>query len=305
MNSFGNLVTNLFALALGLGSLKLAAAGVWAGAIGGLSRSAADVRFAAHPLGFVLLVTAWTVFGGFLVWFGWSGFTRSGAADGDDDDGDDEFRDTLPPPRRQPVPQLPSNPQAAPLPALAPVPLPPVVSSVRPATSLPEPLVLYISRPWAVFVLVLATVLLLGVPRAYIGLSYFLTARGAALLFAPGLVAYLWIVWKCVRDFFWQGPALVLDRFGILDYRHAERRIPWTDVEAVRLYANDGVTSLVLRFRDLALARRHFGALNMLSAWMNRIFYKGYEGRVVLTGLTFKRAQVLQVAQVFVRHARR
>jgi hypothetical protein len=269
---------------------------VWAGAIGGLSRSAADVRFAAHPLGFVLLVAAWTAFGGFLVWFGWSGFVRSG----DDADAvDDEARDTLPlpQPRSLPVPRPLRSPQAE--------SLPPAVASSRPAASLPEPLVLYISRPWAVLVLVLVTVLLLGVPRAYIGLSYFLTARGAAILLAPGLVAYLWIVWKCARAFFWQGPALVLDRFGILDYRHAERHIPWTDVEAVRLYANDGVTSLVLRFRDLALARRHFGALNMLSALMNRIFYKGYEGRLVLTGLTFKRAQVLQVAQVFVRHARR
>ncbi|MEO6853976.1 MAG: hypothetical protein ABI410_21890 [Rhodoferax sp.] len=312
MNSFGNLVTNLFALALGLGSLKLAAEGLWAGAIGGLARGGADVRFAAHPLGFVLLVAGWTVFGVFLVWFGWRGFTHRGLADGDEEDEEDEKDEELrpgapaPQPRSMPVSRPPTGLQTAPLPP--PPPLPPRLAAapVRSATSLPEPLAMYTSRAWALGVLVLATLVLVGAGYACIGLSYFLTMQGAAVLFAPGLVAYLVVAWKCVRDFFWQGPALVLDRFGILDYRHlGGRSIPWTDVDAVRLHASGSTTSLVLRFRDMALARQHFGSVNMLNALVNRIFYKGYEGRVLLTGLRFSRARLLQVAQVFVRHARR
>ncbi|WP_295958379.1 hypothetical protein [Rhodoferax sp.] len=298
MNSFGNLVTNLFALALGLGSLKLAGEGLWAGAIGGIGSSAADVRFTAHPLGFVLLVAAWTAFGVFLVGFGWRGFTRPGDADGDDEE-DIGGEVPAPRPRSLPIPRPPTGMQAAPPPPVA------APATARPAARLPEPLELYTARMWAVCVLVLTTLVILGAAYACIGLSYFLTEKGAAILFAPGLVGYLVVAWKCVRDFFWRGPALVLDRFGILDYRQGGRSIPWTDVDAVRLHASSNRTSLVLRFRDLALPRQHFGALSMLGAWMNRIFYKGYEGRVVLTGLRFQRAQVLQVAQTFVRHARR
>lgn len=308
MNSFGNLVTNLFSLALGLGSLKLAAEGLWAGAIGGLARGGADVRFAAHSLGFVLLVAGWTVFGVFLVWFGWRGFTHRGEADGDEEDeGDEELNPgaPVPQPRSLPVPRPPTGLQTAPPPP-PPPPLATAASPARSAAPLPEPLALYTSRAWALGVLVLATVVLVGAGYACIGLSYFLTAQGAAVLFAPGLVGYLVIAWKCVGDFFWNGPALVLDRFGILDYRHHDRRsIPWTDVDAVRLHASGSTTSLVLRFRDVALAHQHFGSVHMLNALVNRIFYKGYEGRVLLTGLRFSRARLLQVAQAFVRHARR
>ncbi len=300
MNSFGNLLTHLFAIAFGLGSLKLAVEGLWTGAIRGLSHGGADVTFSAHPLGFVFLAAAWTAFGIGLVWFGWTGFSRPDAADGDEEDAGDSA-----PARSLPLAGQPSDlrvPARNPLPHVPAVP--PAALAARPPAKLPEPLVLYTSRMWAVFVLLVATLLVVGAGFACVALSSVFTQKGAALLFAPAVLGYLVVAWKCVRDFFWQGPALVLDQFGLLDYRHGKRSIPWTDVDAVRLDA-DSTSSLVLRFRHLEVARQHLGSARMLDTLMSRIFYKGFEGRVTLTSLAFRRAQVLQVAQAFVRHARR
>lgn len=319
MNPFGNLLVNLFCLALGLGSLNIALQGIFAGAIDGAG--SATFPFATKPLGFLLVVTFWMIVGVAFLWVAWLGVARR---DPDDDtDDDDNTTSSGPQPARasraaraEPIaPANRSRPEATASGAATTRPARLQIDSVAvsqdPARSHlghanpPAPLELYKSRPYAIFVLLMATMFVLGlIPLHGVFRSIF-GHNAAPLLYLPWLLLYAVIAVRCLRDFLWQGPALVLDQYWITDSFRGGKRIPWTDVHGVRLTASGATTKLVLQFRHASTAQAHFGTLALPYAIWQRLFYNGFEGNIRLTSLSFKRTQVMQVAQAFLRHSRR
>ncbi|WP_394790906.1 hypothetical protein [Rhodoferax sp.] len=302
MNSFGNLVVTLLAFALGLGSLKIAGQGVFSGTISGLSSSGADVLWAKNPLAFVFLLALWTGLGLLCLLVGWRGIAQPA-----DDAQDEDDESPMPLPVTKPGPAqaraaviAPKLSQAVAARELEPMPAP-----VRQPRPLPEPLRLYPSRLWAAGSLVFWTLWTGAMAYVCLALVQILGPVLAKLLFGLWLLLYLVIAWKALRDFFWQGPALELDQYGITDYRYGGRSILWTEVKGVRLHASSSTTSLVVSLRHLADVQAQFGVLRALTAVLNRVFYKGFEGRIKLTSLKFRRAQLLQVAQAFLRNAQR
>ena len=76
-------------------------------------------------------------------------------------------------------------------------------------------------------------------------------------------------------------------------------------MKGVRFDFSDQAPALVLQFERVDQAQAHFGRLNLPFAIAQRIFYKGYEGRLPLSCLGFDRLQLMAVAKAFLRHSRR
>ncbi|MEC5216957.1 hypothetical protein RCH09_001913 [Actimicrobium sp. GrIS 1.19] len=161
------------------------------------------------------------------------------------------------------------------------------------------------SRGYAILVFLVFTPFIVSCGYTTFALSFVLGKAFGIILFAPVALAYVFTMRQCIVNYFWSGPVLLFDRFGITNYRKSGHLIPWTEVDAVRIEAHQSSTYLVLRFRNANNVLKHFGTSRMLRSVLQRLFYKGFEGRVKLTSLSFKRSEVLQVAQALLRNSRR
>ena len=101
----------------------------------------------------------------------------------------------------------------------------------------------------------------------------------------------------------WQGPVVVLDSFGITDYRQGGDAVPWRYVIGAELGANDARTFLTLRFRTAELAKKYMGTRRFYGSWLHDWFMAG-QWRTCLTPLAFKRRDVFQRANEFIAHER-
>lgn len=306
MNPFGNGIVTLLALALGLGSLNMAFQGLLNGAIDGASGTPSFV-FATRPVKFVLLELFWIGLGLLLLLVAWRGVSRPRTGDKGDED-EDEPANVRGVVSRSAMPPSPLTAHDA---RLVPEQRPDDhrVMIVQPAgkalPGLPEPFRLYASRPYAVLAFVAMNAFAVSSGFTLLALERFLGLTAAAILFTPVVLVYLRIVHQCIQNFFRRGPVLVLDRFGVTNHRRHGHMIPWTEVDAVRLDASNSATYLVLRFPNASDMHKHFGTLRFLPSAMQRMFYKGFEGRVKLTSLSFKRGEVQQVAQAFLKYSKR
>jgi hypothetical protein len=318
MNRFGDGLGTLLMLAFGLGCLGLVFHGLMDGSAGGAG--GASFTFSAKPVKFVLIELFWLGLGLILLLGAWRGVSRQ-----DVDDEMDEDDEVTRPMRRpaEPLSGLPAVPQATRASTVArtsspdmarplqPVPVADAGSlNANPAGAVekavaPRPLELYTSRFYAVLVFMVFTPFVIGCAYSAMALASVFGEVLAALFVAPIVLAYVATMAQCLRNFFWTGPVLVLDRFGITNHRKGGHLIPWTEVDAARLDAQNSSTYLVLRFRRASDVHAHFGKSRWLQAIAGRLFYKGFEGRVKLTSLVFKRSSVLQTAQAFLRYSRR
>ena len=316
MNKFGDGLTTLLMLALGLGCLNMVVHGLMEGVVGG--GNGATFPFASKPIKFVLIELFWTGFGLLLLFGAWRGASRQTAEADDERDDDDE--DTRParlaakplaahsaevPTQRASIPAgTPSPNLARTFPPVHAVPLA-SASNLNNKPAAPPLLELHTSRFYAVLVMVLFTAFILSTVYTALALANVFGWALAGLLIAPTMLAYLMIMVQCVRNFFWEGPVLVFDQFGITNYRKGGHLIPWTQVDAARLDARYSSSYLLLRFRHASDVHAHFGKSRWLEAIGMHLFYKGFEGRVKLTTLVFTRSTVLQTAQGFIRYSRR
>ena len=324
MNPFGNLVTTLFALAFCAVSFKIAVSAIFTGIAYGVEN--AVFPFTSKPFGYFLVLAFWLVMGVGSAWLAWVDIAKK-RSDGDGDGNGDEVADTLPMPnRRQPALQSasvtlsrsscgaskfdqflqraksPSHGIAQPREAND---LKWDMPSGKPSSPLPEPLLLYKSRPYAIFLLAALSLFIVGMAYTCFILVGVLGQKLLVLVFVFWFVAYLVMAYLCVCDLRWQGPALEISQYAITDHFHGDRRIPWADIHDVRLTASSQNTLLVLQFANLDKVWEHFGNNNLLHAVWQRIFYNGFEGRLKLTSLSFKRAEVFRVSQAFLRHSKR
>ena len=321
MNRFGDGLITLLMFALGLGCLNLVFNGLVDGVVHGAG--SATFPFATKPVKFILIELVWVGLGLVLLLGAWRGVTRE-PIDIDDEQDDEDDAETRPMSR----PAAPNTasiaaPQAlssstvsrtsAPemLRPLQPVPAPnvndlhvmragPLPKGVEPKT-----LELYTSRIYAVFVVIVFTGFVISSAYTSIALASIFGKALTAMFFVPTALAYLFTMAQCARNFFWSGPVLVLGKFGITNYRKGGHLIPWTEVDAVRLDTRGLSTYLILRFRHASDVHTHFGKSRWLQSVMGHLFYKGFEGRVKLTSLVFKRSSVLHTAQAFLRYSRR
>jgi hypothetical protein len=318
MNRFGDGLITLLMFALGLGCLHHVFNGLVDGVVGGAG--SATFPFATKPFKFILIEMVWVSLGLVLLLGAWRGVTRE-QVDIDDEQDDDEDDVATRPMSR------PAAPIAAPqalssstvartttpelLRPLQPVPAPnvndlhvmragPLPKGVEPKT-----LELYTSRIYAVFVVVVFTGFVISSAYTSVALASIFGKALTAMFFVPTALAYLFTMAQCARNFFWSGPVLVLGKFGITNYRKGGHLIPWTEVDAVRLDTRGLSTYLILRFRHASDVHTHFGKSRWLQSVMGHLFYKGFEGRVKLTSLVFKRSSVLHTAQAFLRYSRR
>lgn len=328
MNPFGNLVVNLLMLVVGLGSFKIAAGAIFSGVAEGAS--SATFPLATKPLGFMLVVSAWLGLGILMLYAAWRGVVSPQGSDHDDEQDD---RPTVPQPPRanqsQPVARVAPDAQRGDMStfdlfvqraktprtvALHDHPAPQQHAATDPRESipsaphgaqLPEPLHLYKSRVYAVIWLLVMTLYTLAMAFVAVGLSGVLGQKIAVFIFAISFAIYLAIAVKCVRDWRWAGPAVSFEKYGVTDHFHGGRHIPWTDVKDVRLSSPSATTSLVLQFARADLVHTHFGSMYLPHAVLQRIFYSGFEARIALASLSFKRAQVMRVSQAFLRYSKR
>jgi hypothetical protein len=330
MNPFANLMVNLLMLALGLGSFKIAAGAIFTGVAEGAS--SAMFPFATKPFAFLLVVGAWLGLGILMLYAAWRGVVNP-----QDPDPDDE-QDDRPPvaqpsqssraDQSQPAVRVALGPQRSmssfdhfiqhaksPGPLTKPVQPParhhagaispePGYSS-RGGAQLPEPLQLYKSRVYAGTWLAVMTLYTVAMVFVSVGISGVLGQRFASFIFAISFAIYMVIAVKCIRDWRRTEPALTLDKYGITDHFHGGQLIPWTDIKGIRLSSPSATTSLVLQFAHADLVRTHFGSAYLPHAVLQRIFCSGFEARIALTSLSFQRAQLMQLSQVFLKHARR
>ena len=169
----------------------------------------------------------------------------------------------------------------------------------------PKPLELCASRFYAVCVFIVLTLSIIGSAYVAVVLVSTTSKPWTAMLIAPIVLACLVTMAQCLRNFFWTGPVLLLDKFGITNYRKGGHLIPWIEVDAVKLDSRDMSTYLVLRFRRASDVHAHFGRSRWLQSIVGHLFYKGFDGRMKLTSLVFKRFMVLQTAQSFLLYSRR
>lgn len=322
LNPLGSGLVNLLMLVFGLGCLYLAGKGLLSGSIDGGSN--AVFTWARKPVKFVLVVLCWTGLGALLLLAGWRGIAPlmgndSGAAydkatrfDSLDDAGQhatDGWQHTVQD-RLSGVPAAGSNALGTSVSVKA--ARPERRLSEKAATehlpdspTLPEPLQLHVSRPYAWLALVLVSLLAAGLGAGVFALSGAPGGLLAVVVFVPAALVCGIVALQCIRNLSHEGPVLVLDRFGLTNHRKGGHLIAWTEVDAARLHATNSATYLVLRFRHADDMHAHFGLLRLLPSVLGRIFFKGFEGRIKLTSLSFKRAEVQRVAQAFIRHARR
>lgn len=314
LSPLGSGIVTLLLVALGLGCLFLAGQGIVTGSIDGASGSAA-FTWARKPVKFVLIVLCWSTFGPLLLWAAWRVAAPHRSAQGQ---AASDLKDIRAPVWQSTVADSlftadkrvagPWSQLTAASGKAAPAHGGFAVASAQLQAStpaLPEPLSLHVSRPYAVLAGMTMVVFTISAGFTAYALASALSSAVSALIFAPVALACVRISIQCVRNFFWQGPVLVLDRFGLTNYRKGGHMIAWTEVDGTRLAASRGATYLVLRFRHEEDMRAHFGWLRWLPSVLRRPLYKGFEGRVKLTSLSFKRAEVQRVAQAFLRYSRR
>ena len=323
MNRYGDGLVTLLMLALGLGCLNLVVHGLIDGAVDGAR--GASFAFASKPVKFVLIELLWLGLGLIFLLGAWRGVSRKSLdVDDEQDEQEDDFEVTRPvrlrvaplagpsgvarATRSATVAGPPSLTIARPL---QPLTLPTVPNlNANPAAAIskaaaPKPLALSTSRFYAVLMFVFSTLFVMGSAYTALALSSAFGKALAAILFAPSALVCVITIAQCLRNFFWKGPVLVLDQFGITNYRKGGHLIPWTEVDAARLDAKYSATYLMLRFRHSSDVHAHFGKVRWLEAIGAHLFYKGFEGRVKLTSLAFKRSSVLKTTQAFIRYSRR
>lgn len=321
MNRFGDGLITLLMLVLGLGCLNIVFNGLVDGVVSG--GAGATFPFATKPIKFILIELVWVSLGLVLLLGAWRGMTRE-QVDIDDEQDDDDHAATRPMSRpvapttasaevaralnsstvaRASAPEMlqPAHPVQAPnLDALKVRRTGPLAKGVEPKT-----LELHTSRIYAVFVVIVFTFFVVSSAYTSVGLASIFGKALTAIFFVPTALAYLFTMAQCVQNFFWSGPVLMLGKFGITNYRKGGHLIPWTEVDAVRLDARGTSTYLILRFRSASDVHAHFGKSRWLQSVIGHLFYKGFEGRVKLTSLVFKRSLVLHTAQDFLRYSRR
>jgi hypothetical protein len=302
-------LVSVLSAVLGVASLSIAVRGALSGVIDGSSATAARFPFATRPFAFLLIVGVWTILGCLLLYVAWSGRARRAAEAGKGGKADE-----APKPRRA----RPTDPRfhGRTASSFGPVgePLrPDELARLAPAPErfaardarAPPPLLLFNSKTWAVFGLIVSTALM--AVSATLGASVFASLLGerfAQVLVAAMAFAYLTAVYRIVRNLRWEGPALVLDEEGITDCFRGAPTTPWRDVRGVRLTASSSTTYLVLQFAHAQTAARHFGLLKMPHAFLQRIVYDGFECALPLTSLSFSRVDVTRTAQAFLKHSR-
>ncbi len=322
MNRFGDGLVTLLMFALGLGCLML----VFNGFVDGVVRGAgsATFPFATKPVKFILIELVWLGLGLLLLLGAWRGVTREQVDIDDEQDDDEDHVATRP--MSRPLAPIAASSGAALASSSSTVartsapeilrPLQPVRApnaddlNVRRAGPLPkgvEPrtLELYTSRIYAVFIVIVFTGFVVSSAYTSVALASIFGNALTTMFFVPTALAYVFTMAQCVRNFFWSGPVLVFGKFGITNYRKGGHLIPWTEVDAVRLDTRGTSTYLFVRFRRASDMRAHFGNSRWLQSVMGHLFYKGFEGRVKLTSLVFKRSLVLHTAQAFLRYSRR
>lgn len=321
MNRFGDGLVTLLMFVLVLACLSQVFHGLIDGSVAGAK--GASFAFASKPVKFVLIELCWVGLGLILLLGAWRGVSRQ-QLDVDDEQDEDNGETEVTRPVCLPVAPLssqtgvaqatrPSTVARTSSPTMA-RPGPPVekVGNLNPNPAVaalkaaaPRPLELCTSRFYAVWVFIMLTLLVIGSAYIAVVLASITSKAWIVVLMVPIVLACGVTMAQCLRNFFWTGSVLALDKFGITNYRKDGHLIPWTEVNAVRLDARGSSTYLVLRFRRASDVHAHFGKSSWLQSIVGRIFYKGFEGRVKLTSLVFKRATVLQTAQAFLRFSRR
>lgn len=325
MNRFGDGLVTLLMFALGLGCLTLVFNGLVDGVVSG--SKGATFPFATKPIKFLLIELVWVSLGLILLLGAWRGLTRQ-QVDIDDEQDDDEDHVATRPISRPVAPTTASSgavhtkspllvarTSASKLPQpMAPVPptrtpnldaLDAKRAGPLPKGVEPKTLELYTSRIYAIFVAIVFTLFVISSAYTSVALASIFGKALTAILFVPTVLVYAITMTQCVRNFFWSEPVLVFDKFGVTNYRKGGHLIPWVEVDAVRLDTRGTSTYLILRFRHASDMRVHFGNSRWLQSLVGHLFYKGFEGRVKLTSLVFKRSLVLQTAQSFLRYSRR
>lgn len=304
MNRFGDGFITLLMFALGLGCLNLVFKGLVDGVVGGAAD--ATFPFATKPVKFVLIQLVWVSLGLVLLLGAWRGVTREPVDIDDEQDDDDDHVPTRPMSRtveRTSAPELLKPMQ--PIPTANAGALNVARTGPLPRGVEPKTLELYNSKIYAVFVVLVFTLFVVSSAYTSVALTSMFGKALTAMFFAPTVLAYVFTMAQCARNFFWSGPVLVLGKFGLTNYRKGGHLIPWTEVDAVRLDTRGLSTYLVLRFRNASDVHTHFGKSRWLQSVLGHLFYKGFEGRVKLTSLVFKRSLALQTAQAFLRYSRR
>ncbi len=304
MNRFGGGLVTLLMFAMGLGCLNVVFQGLFDGSLSGAK--GATFSFASKPVKFVLIELFWVSFGLTLLLGAWRGASRQESDDEQDHD------DGVTQPVRLPVEELRtasgvSSKSESDLSRHS-QDMPIAINGnldVAPKSAVPIPLELYPSRFYAILVFVLFTIFAISSAFTAVALTNIFGKALVVMMVAPIVLVYLKTVAQCLRNFFWTGPVLVLDKFGITNYRKGGHLIPWTQVDAVRLDAVYSATYLILRFRHSSDVNTHFGKTRWLQSITGHLFYKGFEGRVKLTSLVFTRSVVLRKAQDLLRNSRR
>lgn len=295
----------LLMFTLGLGCLSLVFHGLIDGVVDGAR--GASFAFAAKPVKFLLIELFWLGLGLVLLLGAWRGVSRQEVDVDDEHDEHDEDDEAMP---SSTVARTPTSDRKQPV---LPVPVPVAkvgnlnansAGAVSKAAT-PKALELYTSRFYAVLVIIVFTLFVIVSAYTAVALTTIFGKVLVMVFMLPTALVYVLTMVQCMRNFFWVGPVLVLQEFGITNYRKDGHMIPWTEVEAVRLDARGTSTYLVLRFRRASDVNSHFGKTRWLQSITGRLFYKGFEGRVKLTSLGFKRSVVLQTAQAFLRYSRR
>ena len=337
MNRFGDGFITLLMFALGLGCLYLVFNGLVDGVVDGAN--GATFPFATKPIKYVLLQGVWVSLGLVLLLGAWRGVTREPIDIDDEQDDSDKGEDREPTrPMRRPVAPIAAPPGAAQALGVAPAALKsapemPWRSQSIPASNAnanvntnknananalnvnragplprgvePRALALNTSKIYAVFVAIVFSLFVVSSAYTSVALTSIFGKALTAIFFVPTALAYLFTMTQCARNFLWSGPVLVLNKFGITNYRKGGHLIAWTEVDAVRLDTRGLSTYLFVRFRNASDVHTHFGKSRWLQSVLGHLFYKGFEGRVKLTSLVFKRSLALQTAQAFVRYSRR
>ena len=163
----------------------------------------------------------------------------------------------------------------------------------------PQTLSLCYSRPRHYFLLLIFAPLL-GFYVYFLSISHI---NILTVMFAPLAMFFASVCVACVKALRWRGPVVVLDDFGIADFRLGEEAVPWRDVVQAQVTANDAFTFLTLRFRNAADAKKYMGVGRFYRSWLDDWFMSG-QWKTRLTPLRFRRLELLLRANAFIAHAR-
>ncbi|MBK8018303.1 MAG: hypothetical protein IPK20_17350 [Betaproteobacteria bacterium] len=174
------------------------------------------------------------------------------------------------------------------------------VSSRSPA---PQPLFVYPSRLWALFVCAIFAVVAGHV--CYYWVLLIGMFRGATYLWLfgpPAVVILLWLGY-CYLVLRSRPASLIIDQQGITDTRMGGATVPWEDIAhfTVKTIPRGG-TNLVVTLRSQDLAREHLGRLRSPLSWLDKRSYGGH-WLIRLTSLRHDAVAILRRAKAFAAHA--